>query len=440
MKTVLNMLLALWSLLIISCAELPVGQTPTDSVPPPPLASVDVTPLPGGAEVKYKLPDDPDISYVKCEYISNNVTKVVRSSVYQEYLTIEGLGSTEAIEISLTVVDHSENSSTVVKKTFVPETPPIFKVFETLKLFPGIGGVKAVWTNELGIEIGLTVFVEENTVMKEGETKFLTDIDGEYIFKGMRPKECKYGVNLRDKWGNTTELKEATFSVMYETFLDKTKFREGALPQDNTTVSSSRPLSFAFDNIYNNLWHTDGNQNPQGFPEGCYCRNAPHMVTIDLGLLVRLTRYKVHGRKQGGNGMRWFMGNSFRKFELWGTNELKGSLVDNVYWSANGGWKNDWVMLNDIEIIRPSGRNEDGQENMTPEDIAAGIDGFEFFVPDELLNMQIRYVRFFVKTTWANQDPNGIGQTDLHMTEFDFWGDDGTAGEGTVEDKPSGTI
>lgn len=432
--------MALWVLFLASCAEKPIGQTPTDSVPPPPLSNVDVISLPGGAEVKYQLPDDPDISYVKCEYTSNNVTKVVRSSVYQQFLLIEGLGSTESVEITLTVVDHSENASTAVKKTFVPDTPPIFKIFETLRLFPGIGGVKAVWTNELGIEIGLTVFVEENSAMKEGETKFLTDINGEYIFKGMRPRECKYGLRLRDKWGNTTELKEDTFSVMYETFLDKTKFVEGALPQDNTTVSSNRPLSNAFDNNYTNLWHTDGNQNPQGFPEGCYCRSAPHMVTIDFGLLVRLTRYKVHGRKQGGNGMRWFMGNSFRKFELWGTKELKGSLTDNAYWSVNGGWRNDWVMLGDIEIIRPSGQNDSGENNMTPEDIAAGINGFEFFVPDELLNTEIRYVRFVVKTTWSNQDPNGVGQTDLHMTEFDFWGDDGTGGEGASEDNPDPTI
>jgi hypothetical protein len=142
----------------------------------------------------------------------------------------------------------------------------------------------------------------------------------------------------------------------------------------------------------------------------------PQTITMDLGVEAQLSRFLLWARNEG----RFFYGNNtFKKFELWGITELPA--IDSKpeeYWTGED-WKNDWVMVGDYEIKKPSGLpfNE-----WTPDDEAFARQGFEFLV--DVNKERVRYLRFFIKSTWV--EPPGSA---LHMAEFEFWGDDGTREE-----------
>ena len=128
---------------LMSCEEAPIGQMPTSKTPPPPLTNVRIEPTFGGAHVTYTLPDAEDISYVKCEYEYKGSKRTVRSSVYKNYLDIEGLGEPEEIELYLSLVNHSEISSTPYIEKFMPLEPPMAGIFKSFHVEPVFGGDSA---------------------------------------------------------------------------------------------------------------------------------------------------------------------------------------------------------------------------------------------------------------------------------------------------------
>jgi len=392
---------------IVSCTELPLGQTPIDNMPPSSVTNVDIEPTPGGAIITYDLPNEKDISYVKGEYVYKGETHVVRSSIYKNYLVIEGIGDTEPLEIIIYVVDHSENLSVGEKLIFTPLTPPWVAILETLEIFPIFGGVGVKWTNETATEVGVTVFTEDSLgIMRENRTQYSKDVEGELSFRPYDTIPYRFAVRITDKWGNVSTFKEATVTPLFEKLFDKLKFDEVGLPGDNTSVNNNRPLKNTWDGNDGTIWHA---------VEGQFMP-FPMYITIDLGLEVKFSRMRLMTR----NGY-WYDNHNFRTFEVWGAKNYKhDKLVE--YWTSrdNADWRNaewrtdgDWELLGDFEIKRPSG-DPTPIRNPTGEDLAAAQAGFNFNVPFEKEKLQ--YLRFVIKTTWATGA--------LHMAEFYFYGDD----------------
>ena len=79
-------LLVLILVFAFACEEERVGQNPVDNTPPSAVSNVQIEALPGGAKISYDLPNETDISYVICEYMFNGEKKVVRSSIYSNFL------------------------------------------------------------------------------------------------------------------------------------------------------------------------------------------------------------------------------------------------------------------------------------------------------------------------------------------------------------------
>jgi hypothetical protein len=403
-------MLAAW-IWTASCTENHLGQTPTDSVAPPPLTNVSVEELPGGARITYDLPvGEPDISYVKGEYLFQGVKKTVRASAYDNYLTIEGFGSVEPVEITLYLVDHSENASAPVSKTFTPQTPPITSIYESLTMQEDWGGVQVQWDNPTGVEIGLTLFAADSLgELKETETRFFLMREGGYVFRGFEAQERKFGIRLIDRWNNTSDIKEQLVTPILEKTLDRLKYKRVILPWDNVSFNNSSTQQFekVFDGLKTNTgsgcgWHTQENHSSSE-----YGFTIPILFTVDLGTEAILSRFILW---QNMYAESWaYAHHNFRFFEVWGATEIPVGKPD-AYWQEE--WKNDWELFGDFEVIKPSGLPL-GQ--FSAEDLTARNAGDEFFVP----KTPVRYLRFAVKSTWVGSNDNTVC-----LNEMEFHGTD----------------
>ena len=388
---------AIATVIFAACSEDRVGQSPVDDVPPSAISQVEVEPQPGGAKISYNLPDETDISYVKCEYDFNGVRKVARSSVYKNYVTIEGLGEIAPCNFTLYLVDHSENQSEPYEGSFIPLEPPYQAIYKSITMEPDFGGVTIRWENASQVIIGAFLLaMGDDGEWEEYDLVYSSTEEGMYSIRGYNTDERLFGVTLVDQWGNTSDTLKQAAVPLYEKELDKKKFKNGYLLGDNNSTLNNRPLENIWDGDLDVIWHTS--------PTAPFV--APQTFTIDLGVTARLSRFVLYNRWEYS-----YKQHNIRYFEVYGTTELKYPYNDE-YWQS-GTWRDDWTLIGDFEVVKPSGLPL-GQE--TEEDIAAEKAGFEYMVEPGI--GEFRYLRFVVKETWARTNA-------LHVNEITFFGDDG---------------
>lgn len=151
-----NLLYILSVLLLIACSEEERTFVKTDSVAPQPVSNVEVTNIPGGAILKYTLPDDEDLLCVKANYeLKSGVSSEVKASLFVDTLKIEGFGTEDERIVELVAIDRSLNESSPVKVTVKPLEAPVVTIGRTLKLIADFGGVHAYWDNPGRSEISV---------------------------------------------------------------------------------------------------------------------------------------------------------------------------------------------------------------------------------------------------------------------------------------------
>ncbi len=390
--------MAIFLIFISSCKEDAIGQNPIDSIPPSPITDVQTEPTPGGAILYYNIPDETDISYVTCEYLFQGKKKISRASIYNSFITIEGLAEIAPCEFTLYLVDHSENKSKPYVGSFTPLEPPYQTIFKTLEMEPDFGGVVIRWKNEENVMIGAFLLaMGDDGEWEEYDLVFSTSIEDKRSIRGYNTDSRLFAVCLMDKYGNYTDTFKLEQVPLYEKELDKKKFKDGHLAGDNTTSHTSRPISNIWDGNISVIWHT--------VPDAGF--TPPQTFTIDLGVEAKLSRMMLWNRQDGFT----FAQHNLHYFEVWGTKELKYPITDANY--SAGPWRNDWILLGDFEQIKPSGLPL-GQTN--DEDLAASAAGSEFIF--ESGAGEIRYIRFVVKETWARTAA-------IHIAEVSVFGDDG---------------
>lgn len=390
-------IITLFLVLVSSCSEDRVGQNPTDNTPPERISHVQIEPLPGGAKISYDLPKNTDISYVRCDYLFKGEKKEARSSIYNNYVLVEGLGEIEPCEFSLYLVDHSENQSEPYTDSFTPLEPPYQTIFKTISMEPDFGGVTIRWKNENKAIIGAFLLaVNDEGEWDEYDLVFSALKDDKHSIRGYNTDKRLFGVSLVDQFGNTTDTLKFSAIPLYEKELDKKKFKEGYLNGDNNSVNGSRPLKNIWDGNLSVIWHTNANA---GF-------TPPQTFTIDLGVNAQLSRFLLYNRYDFS-----YAQHNPRFFEIWGTKDFSHDVHDE-FWKGEA-WKDEWTLLGDYEVVKPSGLPL-GQ--VTEEDKAAEKAGFEFMF--ESGAGEFRYLRFVVKETWARTSA-------LHINEVTIFGDDG---------------
>lgn len=362
----------------------------------------------GGAVLKYKMPKDENLLYVKAVYqIETGAIHTTKASCYEDSLVLEGFGEVKPYPIQLYSVGRNEKESAPVTYEVTPLTPAYLTAFEHLELKAGFGGVSVSFKNpdKAALAIVLMGDTANTGEYTELETFYTEASMGSFPFRGLKEKESKFAVYLRDRWEHYSGTKEALLTPLYEEVIPKNKFKNAALPTDMYEPVEGNYNLYAIEQLWDGV-ATDRNKmfaTTKSAP-------IPQWFTVDLGRTATISRVKLHQRGKGSRGeIQVYSGSNVRKFELY------GSMAPN----PNGDWDDSWIPLGTFVSNKPSGEGT----TVTEEDHQyACIDGVNYdleeseFAPDPFV--PVRYLRFKVLETYMGQTTSGS----IWISELDVFG------------------
>src|SRR5690606_1326083 len=309
-------------LAFFSCEEEVSGPLTNDGTPPSPVSEITVTNLPGGAKITYKVPDDEDALLVEAKYKLDNGKEVTaKSSIFKNFVIVEGLRRSVQQEVELVTVDRSENRSQPVIASINPEMAPVDKLYNSFELVEDFGGVRLYYNNEDKISAELLLYAADekgNLVYKQ--SVFIADDQRTYqTFRGYPPTANTFGISAIDRWDNATEILSVERTPLEETKLDLQKFRELFLPGDEPGGISGWVMPLLWNgSIGEPGFHT--NHTAPGTLVPPYT-DTYHIFTMDLGVTAKLSRFKFWQRQQNNLDGLYSHGNP-KIFDVWGAAEL----------------------------------------------------------------------------------------------------------------------
>jgi hypothetical protein len=376
---------------LCGCAEDKRPEITVNSTPPGPVSEVKVTNIPGGAVLKYQLPDDEDVLFVKAVYSYRAGSRAeARSSLYCDSIRIVGFVTEDEYNVELVAVNRSNKESTPVNAVIKPLEAPVNTIGRTVEIVPDFGGVHLYWQNPDRAEISVVLEREDhNNEFVPIETFYSTVANGNVAARGMDTIPAQFRVYVRDRWDNTSIVKQETIKPMFEQLFDRLNFRALSVPGDEPDAWGWR-LSNLFDG------KIDGTN---GFHTGQGSGRWPQWVTFDMGVTGKISRIKVWQRGESQGEKWYFRHGNLKRFEIWGTN----SAEDLANWDV-------WTRLIACESVKPSGLPL-GQ--YSDEDIALVTAGEEFVCPPEM--PAVRYMRLKALENWTGGDF-------FHIMELEVYG------------------
>ncbi len=393
--------------LFASCGEDVIGQTPIDGDAPGQVSDVQVSNIPGGAEISYNLPKDEDFLYVEARYTMKGKERNVKSSCFGNKLKIEGYGDVDEHQVQLYCVDRSKNYSAPVTVNIKPLENPVHAVGRSIVMSNGIGGIGIKWENATGAAINLQLYAADDMgEMQLVEVLATESKEGSYDLHGFDDQERRFAVIIKDHWDNVSDTISGIFAPRFEQLIPKTDYKRYLMPEDNNTQLGG---NWAWDKMFDDVagvdvngWHTKTN----GSGHGVY-------FTIDLGHKVKLTRYKLWQR-----GGHWpYTQNNPRRWEVYGRADDPKDVYDEhsandlEYW--NQGFREDsknWIHLMHCITPKPSGFDD---FEVTAADIEYALMGHEYLFDEDA--PAVRYLRFTIDETWGGGDM-------VNINELSFYG------------------
>lgn len=386
MKKILFICIGLMLLVINSCKQDHLGPIEKDSIAPGPVNNASVENLNGAAKITFSLPNDADLLYIKAQYTTKQgVVRETRVSRFNSSLTVVGFGDTDTYAVSLYAVDKSENASAPLIVNVHPLTPPVKLARDSLVITPDFGGLNVKFSNYTEGDLAFVVLANDSLgQFAPVNTNYTKLKKGDFSTRNLPSVKTKFGVFVRDRWGNLSDTLIVTLTPLFEEKLDRTKMKGVVLPTD-------APLGYS-GNIAGLF---DGNTK-DGFYHSGDAARMPQWFTYDMGVTAKLSR------------LTWFMRGGFyytlhnpRVVEIWGSNSP----------NPDGSFDSSWTLLTSYTQIKPSGLPE-GQ--LSQADIDAGDAGETITFP---LNIpKVRYIRFKTLKNWSNG-------TYVNFYEIMMWGD-----------------
>ena len=367
-----------------------------DNAPAPAqVTNVRVQNTPGGAILRYALPEDKNLLYVKAEYeIQPGVTREAKSSYFKDTLVLDGFGSTDTYDVRLYSVGKNEKMSAPVIIPVNPLTPPVLAA--TKRLRETFGGVAIDIENPASAGLAIVLLADTAKIgyLSELHTFYSSMPKGSYSFRGLDTIPRNYAVYLRDRWNNLSDTIYSSLTPWFEEFIPKNTWQEYTLPGDAPLIEDI----YYVRNIWDNRFDYGGGEYISALLP------LPQMITWDLGVTVKLGRFKLWPRFVEAD--QWKRSH-VKEFEIWGSNmpNMNGSLDDS------------WIPLGRFETVKPSGPGP----TITQEDIDLAYAGFDYdfevsdFAPNP--NTPVRYIRFRTLSTFHNTNISSFT-----ITEMNFWG------------------
>lgn len=370
-----------------SCQKTEVGtMDKSDKQAPGPVSNAEVENLNGAAKITYSLPKDHDLLYVRAEYTTKDgIVRTTKVSRYLDSVVLEGFADTDVYEARLYAVDKSENVSEPLVVKVQPKTPPFDLVKEKLVASEAFGGIDVTYRNDVGSDVAIVILTNDKlgnfVPVKTLSTKAKT---GRFGARELPSVETRFGLMVRDRWGNLSDTTYVTLTPIFEARLDRTKMKGLNINGTDAKNYPGNEVEYLFDGDVSNTtaYHTtDPVKMPQWF-------------TFDIGKTVKLSRL-VWFMRQG-----WYYNlHNPRKVEIWGSNDP----------SPDGSFTN-WILLAEHEQIKPSGLPVGQNSNADNE---AAFEGETINIPIEA--PAVRYIRFKTLQNWTN----GVY---VNFTELTLWG------------------
>ena len=368
-----------------ACKQSEVVSLVNDGGAPGPVSNATVENLAGAAKITYTLPADKDVLYVKAIYTSKQGdVRETKVSYYNNNLTVLGFGDTREYEVKLYAVDRGGNESVPLSVIVHPLKAPFLLVREGISVIPDFGGINVTFENSTEDNIAIVILADDSLGnFVPINTNYTNLKAGNFSTRDLPSVDTKFGIYIRDRWGNLSDTLLTTLKPLFEVKLDRTKMAGLVLPTD-APLGYSGAISHLFNgDVGNNGYYHTGD-----------AAKMPQWFTYDMGLSVKLSR------------MTWYMRQGYyfnlhnpRKVEIWGTNspDPDGSFTS-------------WTLLATHEQIKPSGlpagqlSNADNDAAVAGETITFPLD-----VP------KVRYIRFKTVRNWSDG-------TYVNFNEIMMWG------------------
>ncbi|RXF71699.1 DUF5000 domain-containing lipoprotein [Arcticibacter tournemirensis] len=358
------------------------------------VSNVKVSPTPGGAVLTYKLPSDPNLSYIKAVYeIQPGVFREAKSSRYTDTLRLVGFGDTLKHAVKVFSVGKNEKVSEPISVDVIPRTPAVRSVFATADFSSTFGGVSISFKNPDKAELSIVIMRDStgNNTWTKVATFYTAAVAGNFAARGLESEPQKFAMFVRDRWNNRSDTLFKTLTPKFEVEIPKTTWTALVLPTDQTALAEP---GFVLSNLWNKVIGIPGTGANYASSNSS---TLPQWFTIDLGKKVLMSRFKMFMDAADGH---CYVGSGVKRFELWGSNSP----------DTDGGWT-QWQLLGTFETFKPSGLPL-GQATAEDTNYASilGCDyGFDNQPP------AVRYLRWKTLETYASP-----GQ--VVIAEISLWG------------------
>lgn len=359
-----------------------------DGVIPGVITIKSVKNLSGGAVITYDLPRNSNLAYVIAEYeIRPGKSWEVRSSGYNDSLTIEGLGAVRDYEVKLYAVNKAEKRSAAVSVKVTPSSSPVLETFRSLKVVEDFGGVRVNFDNLAESNVVVSVLRKNDAgEWVTAEINYTKNKVGSFNARGLSSVPTTFGVFVKDRWDNRTDTAIYQLTPIFERLIPK-PFGEFYLAGDQKGGHGNAILTI------DKMW--DGN-----ITNSVEFHTSPRVIwpqwfTFDLKVTSQLSRFKMYFR----TAPTMLFNNAVpKKWEIWGASNKPTADIST------------WTKLMDCESYKPSGFPVGINSN---DDKVYAESGEDFTFPPGL--PPVRYLRFKITETWGGVDY-------FFISEVTFWG------------------
>jgi Sad1 / UNC-like C-terminal. len=364
----------------------PIG---SDKGKPRGITHATVENLPGGARIRYDVPNDKSLLYVKALYeIRPGVGQEAKSSFYTNSVEVNGFGRAGTYSVTLIAVGRNGEESQPFEVDVEPTTPPVEQAFATLDIQENWGGATVYMENQYEAELTVEVVTPDSFGnLAIAETFYTKMKNARMPIRGFDPEPRTFGVVLKDHWGNRSDTVFKEVTPWFEELIPK-PFAKVDLPTDYSAAHNNGTA------VLERIWDDSQSENDFVTVPG---HGLPQWFTFDLKATVQLSRLVLFKRLSAN-----FLYNSgaVKRWEIYGSNNP----------NPDGSFDDSWVLLGECESIKPSGLP--AGEN-TEEDRAYAAAGEEFLFPEDV--PPVRYLRWKTLENWGNV-------SHVNITEIDVYG------------------